>query len=292
MSDSIAVGVAPHDLRLGPKFADVALDRLVWPLGCPERLRGATAGDLAPSDHLILFPKTAMHFQLRRGTRAQISLLMGEPAVIHARHIFLLRFSYWRFFRILTFHKALLDRVPNARMFPFGSTWVPNWRDVDTTKSKMTSLIASDKRDTDGHKLRHAIAAWCAASEARDVALLGRGYSPFAEKSDGLAPYRFSVVIENTQQENYFSEKLVDAILCDTVPIYWGCPNLERFMDTRGIIQCHSEADLRQAIERASVAEYEKRLPYIAAIKEDVSAYGDLETRAVETIRDAISTER
>jgi len=34
-----------------------------------------------------------------------------------------------------------------------------------------------------------------------------------------LTPYRYSVVIENVREPGYFSEKLVDALLCGTVPI-------------------------------------------------------------------------
>ena len=66
--------------------------------------------------------------------------------------------------------------------------------------------------------------------------------------ASGLVPYlleefrqiharHMAQVIENMREPNYFSEKLVDAVLCSTVPIYWGCPNLDRFVDPDGIIQ-------------------------------------------------------
>jgi hypothetical protein len=32
--------------------------------------------------------------------------------------------------------------------------------------------------------------------------------------------------LENSQQENYWTEKLADAFLSWCVPIYWGCPNI------------------------------------------------------------------
>ena len=45
-------------------------------------------------------------------------------------------------------------------------------------------------------------------------------------KLRGLIDYEYSVVLENSQQTNYFTEKLADALLSWTVPLYWGCPNI------------------------------------------------------------------
>lgn len=114
--------------------------------------------------------------------------------------------------------------------------------------------------------------------------VMGRGYKPFDRKSDGLAPYRFSVVIENVREPNYFTEKLVDAVLCETVPIYWGCPNIDRFLDPEGMILCNSAEDVRNAIRHADAAEYERRLPALRAIKEKAAHWGDLETRAAQVV--------
>ena len=242
---------------------------------------------MGPGDHLILFPRTTTHFSPRRGVSARISLILGEPAIIHRKHLALLRVTWRRFFRILTFHETLLTGLPNAILFPLGSTWVPEWRDLDTTKSRMTSLIASAKRDSDGHRLRHTVADWARAN-GKGIDLIGGGYRPFERKAEGLAPYRYSVVIENTRETNYFSEKLVDAVLCSTVPIYWGCPNIDRFLDPESIIQCESEADIRRAIETASEADYLARLPRLKTLQHEIARYADLDRRAAEAIREAL----
>lgn len=282
-----AIAILPPGLRLGPALANVALSELVWPLGCPARLDGKRIKDLDAEDHLVGFPSTAAHFQLRRGTRARISLILGEPSVIHAKHLMLLRLTYRRFYKILTFNETLLGHIPNGIFFPLGSTWVPEWRDLVLDKRAMCSLIASAKADSTGHKLRHKIVDWV-RKRGRDVTVMGRGYTPFEAKADGLAAFRYSVVIENVREPNYFSEKLVDALLCRTVPIYWGCPNLDRFMNTDGIIQCASEADIRQAIDRMSVEDFDARLEAIEARREEIAAYADLELRAAQAIRDSV----
>jgi len=47
---------------------------------------------------------------------------------------------------------------------------------------------------------------------------------------------QFSLVIENSREINYFSEKLLDCLLSRTVPVYFGCPNIRDYFDTRGWI--------------------------------------------------------
>lgn len=282
-----AIAILPYGQRLGPRISALPVTDLVWPLGCPQRLEGRVVGDLQPEDHLIVFPRTDTHFRLRRGTSAKISLILAEPSVIHAKHLALLRVSYRRFHRILTFNEDLLAQIPNGIFFPLGTTWVPQWRDLPLNKTAMVSLIASAKRDTAGHRLRHEIVDW-ARGAGRDVTIMGRGYQPFEDKADGLAPFRYSVVIENVREKNYFSEKLVDAVLCNTVPIYWGCPNLERFFDPAGVIQCQTAEDIRNAIDAASAPDFARRLPLLRAMQPDLARYCDLELRAVQAIRETL----
>ena len=45
-------------------------------------------------------------------------------------------------------------------------------------------------------------------------------------KFRGLIDYQYTIALENSQQKNYWTEKLADAYLSWCVPIYWGCPNI------------------------------------------------------------------
>ncbi len=277
------VAVLPHDMKLGLRPGAIPLDRLIWPLGTPEGIEGRTLADLEPRDHLIVFPRKSLHWRPGFGIRARVSIMVLEPEAIHGGQLRSLRRSHSRFYKVLSHNAAFLAEIPNGAFFPFGSTWVPGWRDLDCTKMRMMSLIASDKRSQEGHRLRHSIADW--AREAQmDLDVMGRGYTPFAAKADGLAPYRYSVVIENVRETNYFTEKLVDAILCTTVPIYWGCPNIGDFFDTSGMIICESEEDLRAAMQGASAEDYEARAPALVKMLDAAAEYGDLYARAARTV--------
>lgn len=280
------IAVLPNGMKLGVRPSAIPLERLIWPLGRPGDLAGRVLGDLGHDDHLIVFPRRTLHLRPGFGTRARVSIMVMEPSPIHGRHLRWLRLTHRRFHRVLSYNEPLLTAIPNGIFFPHGGTWVPEWRELDLEKSRMMSLIASEKRSQEGHRLRHDLAAW-AGAEGLDVDVMGRGYTPFAAKAEGLASYRYSLVIENVRERNYFTEKLLDAILCRTVPIYWGCPNIGDFLDTEGMILCEGEEDMKRAVREASEAGYLARLPALDGLRERTEWYGDFLKRAAEAVRDS-----
>jgi hypothetical protein len=279
------IAILPYGVPLGFRPWRIKLDQLIWPLGQPAGLEGKTIADLSDRDHLIVPPWETMHIRPSFGTKAHISLLFGEPRAVHGQHMKMLRLSHRRFFKVLTGDQLLLDKIPNAVFFPVGGAWVFDWQNTDKTKRAMCSLIASSKQKHEGHKLRHATVEWVRASGV-DVDIMGRGYKPFAIKTDGLAPYRFSIVIENVRERNYFSEKLIDAILCDTVPIYWGCPNIGDFFDTSGMILCNNLADIQTAVHTMTEDAYDLRRDAVRRMVPVAETYADIQKRAAITIRD------
>ena len=277
------IAILPSDMKLGLTPGAIPLEGLIWPLGATEGVTGLHLRDLTAQDHLIVFPRKTLHVRPSFGTRAKVSILVMEPPAIHGHHLQKLRQSHRRFHRVLTCNEDLLNDIPNGLFFVHGSTWVPEWRDLDRTKTRMTSLIASAKRSQDGHKLRHSTADW-ARVEGLDLDVMGGGYIPFGAKSEGLAPYRYSVVIDNVRERNYFTEKLIDAVLCGTVPIYWGCPNISDFIDTRGMILCESAEDIQQAVRGASDAQYRALAPSLAAVRDVADDWGDYMGRAARAV--------
>ena len=282
-----AIAILPYGSKLKPALAEMPLADLVWPLGCPKRLEGGRIADMAATDHLIVYAKKAMHLQSHRMVPARLSLLVAEPKIMSARHHQLLRLSHRRFFRVFTYDPGLLGRLPNGVFLPFGTTWVPEWQALDLSKDRDISLIASAKCDHPGHKLRHEIVNHIQASNL-EIDILGRGYAPFDKKSDGHARYRYSVVIENVREPNYFTEKLIDAILCDCVPIYWGCPNIEEFFGTEGMILCNSADDIKRALTTAGADDYAARRPALKAAREAAEHFGAFETRAARLLLETL----
>jgi hypothetical protein len=56
---------------------------------------------------------------------------------------------------------------------------------------------------------------------------------------DNIEPYEtydFHVCIENFKTSHYFSEKIINPLLCSTTPVYWGCENIHSYLPDNAII--------------------------------------------------------
>ena len=238
---------------------------------------------MGPEDHLLVYPRSEYHIKPFRRLKAKLSLMVQEPRCVHQKHRSLLRLSHRKFFRVLSHDKALVAGLPNGVFVPFGTTWVPDWQERDLSKSKSCALIASAKRSQEGHRLRHEIVEW-ARQETLDITALGGGYQPFQDKADGLAAFRYSVVIENGREPDYFSEKLIDALLCLTVPIYWGSPNIDAYIPTDAMILCETKRDIQAAMTQVSPQDYAARVSALHEARQAALKYFDLEGRSVAAL--------
>jgi hypothetical protein len=49
-------------------------------------------------------------------------------------------------------------------------------------------------------------------------------------KFETLSKYKFNICFENCVIDGYVSEKIIDCFKANTVPIYWGAPNIEKYI--------------------------------------------------------------
>jgi len=67
--------------------------------------------------------------------------------------------------------------------------------------------------------------------------LWGRGFTPIPDKWDGVAPHRYSLAIENFSGPDYWTEKIADCFLSWTMPIYYGCTNIEEYFPKEALVR-------------------------------------------------------
>ncbi|MFM7205305.1 MAG: glycosyltransferase family 10 domain-containing protein [Planctomycetaceae bacterium] len=60
-----------------------------------------------------------------------------------------------------------------------------------------------------------------------------------ADKRAFLAECRFTIAFENESHPGYTTEKIVEPMLVDSIPIYWGDPLVGRDFDTRSFLSAH-----------------------------------------------------
>lgn len=57
------------------------------------------------------------------------------------------------------------------------------------------------------------------------------------EKKDGIIPYKYTIAIENNAQNDYVSEKIMDAYLGYSIPIYFGAGNADKYFPKNSFIK-------------------------------------------------------
>ena len=85
----------------------------------------------------------------------------------------------------------------------------------------------------------------------------------------------FSLVIESCREDYYFSEKLIDCFLTGTIPVYWGCPSIGDFFDTKGMLIFETKEEGLELLSKLTPELYESMLPHVQENFERAKKYAD-----------------
>ena len=129
-------------------------------------------------------------------------------------------------------------------------------------KPKLMSIMVSYKKNTIGHIYRHALVAhilkynwpidiWGNGAEEykrKNVIGMGMGGTSgvgganskyikgnFNSMGEMCKEYAFTIAIENTSHDHYFTEKLINPLIYNTIPIYWGCKKVNEYFPKHAI---------------------------------------------------------
>ena len=130
-------------------------------------------------------------------------------------------------------------------------------------KKKSLSWITSNLTSFPGHKLRMEFLAHLQSWNI-PIDVYGKGINFIEDKWVGLSPYRYSLAIENSTGPDYWSEKLADCFLSWTIPIYFGCTNLEDYFPAQSFVRIdikQPEAALKTISALLASDNWEARLP-------------------------------
>jgi len=151
--------------------------------------------------------------------------------------------EYFEVFKyIFTHDKELLSLDSRFKWCPAQGFWIKEPKIYE--KTKMISMISSNKSFTDGQKTR---LDWVERI-GDQLDLYGRGINPIDNKEEGLCDYMFSVVIENGVYESYFTEKILDCFATGTIPVYLGSPDIADHFNKDGIIELTDEFEVSDEI--------------------------------------------
>jgi len=197
--------------------------------------------------------------------------------------------NYSKYDLLLTWHPDLLKGCPNAVYYMPANTWLSpgDYNNIDISRKlpKISSLTGC-KSFCEGHNFRrHLYFSQTSINLPIDWYRSGQ-HEIIPEVTnnpliDGSLPnkiklfleYQYSVVIENSRQDGYFTEKLLDCLISKTIPIYWGCPNINQWFDTTGWIILN-ETTVEELVSKCSnLPDYINHLPSINSNYEIAKKY-------------------
>jgi hypothetical protein len=108
---------------------------------------------------------------------------------------------------------------------------------ADKCKSKLASIICSQKASLPYHRLRLAFVERLKARLGHRVDVFGRDSRPIDDKQEGIAAYKYHIAVENNEIDHFWTEKIADAYLGDCFPIFAGCKNIGSYFDERSLRQ-------------------------------------------------------
>ncbi len=164
---------------------------------------------------------------------------------------------------LLTHNDFLLENCPNSYLFEYGTSWIGDYEFKE--KEFSVSALVGGKTIAPGHYLRHQL--WLKQDDIKiptKFFISGHfGNIPNPKNNpvlgnvkDPLFSSQYHICIENAKRQNWFTEKLIDCFQTKTVPVYWGCPNIGDWFDTRGMIIVNSLDDLINKVNNIKPEHY------------------------------------
>jgi len=142
-------------------------------------------------------------------------------------------------------------QLPEPFVEHFAYMWHSRPPKEITLKNKSMSIIISEKKHAPGHLYRHQLVEKIIENNL-PIDIYGRGsgqykYNRIMGKFNDAEPYEnyyFSICIENTICNHYFSEKVITPLMYNCMPIYLGCKNLKNYLENVVILEGDIQKDI------------------------------------------------
>ena len=188
-------------------------------------------------------------------------LWLNEPRGVIGDFYTWVEHHYALFKCVLTFDQYLLSLNDSFKFTPAGGCWILPKHFSLYEKSKKISMFLSTKNWSEGHIFRRKVYE----SVKDSVDIFGYGYNPVDYKLTGLRDYKYHIVVENGQGDDYFTEKLIDCFVTGTIPLYWGTKNINRyFVD---VPQFNTLDELKVLLENLDSIRYDPKMNFERAME-------------------------
>lgn len=241
--------------------------------------------DLAVFDGITVFTDERLSAVETVSSKLKVAWLM-EPRSYAPSSYQIFEMLVNKFDAVLTHDSQLLNQYPHiSKRIPADGIFLDSESIFKkSNKSKLCSMLYSHKTILEGHQLRHDIARMI-KSTGKNIDVLGGGTGTrLSKKSDALNEYCFSIVVENSIDEFYITEKIFDCFATRTIPIYWGTNRVLQEFNPNAIITFRTLPELEQILDTISFDLYKKKAEAIDDNYRDVMRHYSVDDHIAEAL--------
>jgi hypothetical protein len=188
-------------------------------------------------------------------------LVQCEPPKLYIDFKNMVFNNYQNFDLILTYDDRLLT-LPNAKeLCPEGS-WVG---DLQLEKRDQITYIMSSKIWTAEHRMRFMIMRRFGHLKSIGPFEFYMHRTPprVESKESFFTNAKFHIACENQVMTNMYTEKILDCFRTRTVPIYYGCTNLDKYFNVNGVLQFDTIEKFEYIVNNLTPEYYDRMQPYV-----------------------------
>lgn len=212
-------------------------------------------------DGMTIFTNRMLYEAPKVKSKYKVAVLMETRGNSNAFKEYQKYKKYFDF--VLTNDNILIDKYsPHVKFKPCGGSWIDRSNYKIYEKNKLVCMLISNKKQLEGHILRHNI--FHHFHDSNLINFFGTGVNrPFDNKLLVTPNYYYQIVVENVRTKFLFSEKLLDALAVGSIPIYRGATTVGDFFDKRGIITFNTINELSSILKSISISDYGQRKEFI-----------------------------
>lgn len=142
---------------------------------------------------------------------------------------------------------------PRHKRWPIWAAWntqllvQPKQPNLFAHKKKFACMVVSNARAKERIEFFHQLSKYKKVdSGGRYLNNVG---GPVANKMDFIRDYKFVISFENSSYPGYTTEKLIEPMLVNSIPVYWGNTEVGKDFNTRSFVHVNRFASYKEAVE-------------------------------------------
>ena len=197
-----------------------------------------TSEALHDCDWLVVLDEPPRNFStdIPRGRR--IVILTESPEIKTYRTGYLEQFGTVISPMLLKSYSGTVIRSQSALPWMYGDEDLADLAQlIPAVKACAVSVVIRRKTQTPLHRARLKFVDLLQRRLGDRLYVFGRGFHEIANKREAIDPFKYHLALENNAQEHFWTEKVADAWLGWSLPLYSGCPNLSDYVPSEAFIR-------------------------------------------------------